>query len=244
MPDILQLVGFSALILVASMLPSILGFGGMLVLIASLSLFMDMKYSIALGTVFSLVAALARTVIFREYIDGKLVKYLALGIIPGSILGLYLFSIAESEVLTVIFGIFIIAYVVNKIVNPKFHFNPGRWVISLISFIFASTSSIIGATGPIMVILMQQRNYSEKQFIAMMAVIFLMNGSLKFIGYSYLGLINLDNIPIMVSTVVFATLGTIAGKKLVHRIPHKVLEYSVLALLLVYGVRAVWSGLL
>jgi uncharacterized membrane protein YfcA len=243
MPDIVTFIGFSALILFTSMLASILGFGGLLVLIACLSLFVDIKYSIALGTMYSLVASLSRTVIFRKYIEKKLVGYLAIGIIPGSILGLYLFSIAKSEVLSVFFGAFIIAYVVNKLINLKFHFTPSRWVISIVSFIFASTSSIIGATGPIMVILMQQLKNTENEFIAMMAVIFLINGLLKFIGYLYLGIINLDNIAIVISIVVFAIVGSIAGKKLVHKIPQKVLGYCVLAFLLVYGVRAIWSAL-
>ena len=91
---------------------------------------------------------------------------------------------------------------------------------------------------------MQQLKNTENEFIAMMAVIFLMNGLLKFIGYTYLGIINFDNILILISIVVFAIVGSIVGKKLVHKVPQKVMEYCVLALLLLYGVRHVLGGLL
>jgi uncharacterized membrane protein YfcA len=243
MSEIIRLIGFSTLILSVSMLSSILGFGGLLILIAGFSLFMDIKYSIALGTIFTLTSSLTRTVIFREYIDKKLVPYLFLGIIPGSILGLFLFSITKSKLLSIIFGVFIIAYVVNHFINPKFQFKPNRFAISSISFIFASSSSLIGATGPIMVMLMQQLKNKREEFIAMMAVIYTMNGILKFAGYLYLGVLNFGNMQLIISIILFSVIGSVLGKKLVHKIPQKILEYSILALLLVYGIHAIWGNI-
>jgi len=226
-----------------SILITIIGFGDMLILIAVLSLFYDIKIAIAIATLNAIFLQVTRTTAFRKHIDFKILKWLAIGIVPGSLIGLLLFNFSASNIIKLIFGLFLVAFVVQKFIQPSFKFKVGKHMFIFISFIFAITTAWIGATGPLLVVFMLQMKLDKKAFTTMMGLAFLISNGLKLIGYSSMGFISMQFIWLIIVLAAGSIIGTLIGKKVIDKIPHKIIEKFILLLLFILGLKTIWGAI-
>jgi uncharacterized membrane protein YfcA len=112
----LAVVGISGL--VAALVGSVAGTGGTLVLMPVLVMYFGIQDATVLVTIGNLSANLSRTAINRRDLDLRVVAWFALGAVPLSILGTWLFTITAPPVLTRLLGAFLLTVLVWRRLKP------------------------------------------------------------------------------------------------------------------------------
>ncbi len=118
-------------------------------------------------SVASLCANPSRVFFFYQYIDWKVIQRLTSGSILGAILGAWLFTQINVELIQIIIGIFLISYVFQyQFSKTKLQIHMRlRWFFPLgtmVSFL----SGLVGATGPVLNPFMLSYDLGKEQLVA------------------------------------------------------------------------------
>ena len=98
-----MLISFQALIILTlsavftSILAGTIGMGGGVILVGILASFVDIAYVIPLHAALMIVSNASRAVLFLKHIKRRIVCFYALGLLPGSLAGIYIFSNIFSQ---------------------------------------------------------------------------------------------------------------------------------------------------
>ena len=144
-------------------------------------------------SVAALIANPSRVYVFRKNIDWQIIRYLLPGTIFGSILGAWSFAQANSQVIQIILGIFLICYAArNTLKKPKYFFKMRlKWFFSL-GFCVSFLSGLIGATGPIQNPFMLNYGLSKENLIGTKAVNSLFMQFTKLLSYGFFGVLTFE----------------------------------------------------
>jgi uncharacterized protein len=226
-------------------LATMIGFGSKLALIAVLLFFFDMKSAVIITATFTIVSFSFRLFLFRKSFDKKLFLRMLVFLIPGIVIGLLIFKSIEAENLKLMFAVFLLLFVVYKILfqkEPKYKFTELTLGVGI--FFFGLMEATIGAAGPLMAIFLLHYGKRKEEFVAFAASMFLVSSIVRVSGYAYYGLINKSILPIIAIIAFISIIGNLAGKKLLKKMPVKVFEYLVLGMFFVIGMRDIVEKLM
>ena len=141
----------------------------------------------------ALIANPSRVYVFRKNIDWRVISYLIPGTILGAVLGAWSFSQANTQIIQIILGVFLISYVANeKLKKAQFIYKMRlQWFFSL-GFCVSFLSGLIGATGPIHNPFMLNYGLSKENLIGTKALNSLSMQITKIISYSFFGALTLE----------------------------------------------------
>ena len=141
----------------------------------------------------ALIANPSRVYVFRKNIDWRVIRYLIPGSILGAILGAWSFSQANTQIIQIILGVFLICYVANeKLKKAQFIYKMRlQWFFSL-GFCVSFLSGLVGATGPIHNPFMLNYGLSKENLTGTKALNSLFMQITKIISYSFFGALTLE----------------------------------------------------
>ena len=141
----------------------------------------------------ALIANPSRVYVFRKNIDWRVIRYLIPGSILGAILGAWSFSQANTQIIQIILGIFLISYVANeKLKNAQYIYKMRlQWFFSL-GFCVSFLSGLVGATGPIHNPFMLNYGLSKENLTGTKSLNSLFMQITKIISYSFFGALTLE----------------------------------------------------
>jgi uncharacterized membrane protein YfcA len=115
----------------------------------------------------SVFANPSRVFFFYQYIDWKVIRYLTSGSILGAILGAWLFTQINIELIQIIIGVFLISYVFQyQFSKTKLQIHmQRRWYFPL-GVLVSFLSGLVGATGPILNPFMLSYGLEKEQLVA------------------------------------------------------------------------------
>lgn len=196
--NILLLEGIVAL---AYFIRGLSGFGSGLVAIPLLALYLPLQIAVPTIAMLDNFAAAKHGLQHRERIVWQELLPLLPVMLVGVIAGVYLLQNMDTEMLQKGMGGFLLLYAVYMLSGllPQ----RKRSLTLALPFGLAGglVSSLLGTGGPFYVIYLHLRNQGKLEFRATVAMIFLMDGAVRMMGYLYSGL--LDTTVLLVAVAAF-----------------------------------------
>jgi len=228
--------------LASAFLGSVAGTGGTLVLMPVLVIYFGIQDATVLITVGNLAANISRTVASRRELDLKVVAWFALGAIPLSVLGTWLFTISAPEYMARLLGAFILGVVVWRRLKP--HPPPQRgavWFLP-VGAGFGFLSGLVPGVGVLMAPFYLAYGLTRNAYIGTdaFATVFMQVTKLATLGAAHF-----VTAAVVVNGLVlvpFMIFGTLIGKRLLERLPERGFTFIIEAVMVVSGLHFLLRG--
>jgi len=243
----------------AIIIGSTMGFGDSLVFIPISSLFIDARASIVIMGFWSMALSILNAINYRSFIDKKLLKKYTIPGFIGVILGSLLIIILETRWIEFGLGIFVLSYIVLKLIEIKKVKKNNEEMITLINqrnlnsipnylfysgaFSYSFLAALIGASGPINVVLLERTGYVRESFIGNFAIISVTINSFRLFMYVAN---NLFPIELLITFIIgFGVLFIVTkiGHKITPKIPKEKFELIILILLAIISIRLIINSI-
>jgi hypothetical protein len=227
---------FIILSLVAEVLGTVGGFGSSVFFVPMANYFMDFQSVLGITALFHLSSNITKIGFFRKGFDKKLMFYLGIPAILFVAIGAFLSKYANPELLTLVLGVFLIAFALLFIINKNLKVgatNKNAIIGGSLSGLFAG---LLGTGGAIRGATMSAFDLNKEKFIATSAIIDLGIDLSRSIVYTYNGYVHWDDMYLIPILVVVSIVGTFLGKKILDTITQAQFKRFVLFLLLGIGV--------
>jgi len=244
-PDLsaLAAAGLIALSLLTSALTAAAGIGGGLVLLGVLASFLPPVVVLPIHGVTQFGSNAGRAALLRQHIDRHILVPFVLGSLLGVAIGAKLFIALPTALLEAILGVFVLATVwLPKLKASKI---PLRG-FALVGIVGSFCTMFVGATGPFVASFISPERLERHAVVATHAACMTVQHLLKVIAFGFLGFAFLPWLPLLAAMITAGFLGTVLGKRLLDRLPHRIFAgvfkiiLTVLALRLLYAAASAW----
>lgn len=169
--------------------------GGATILIPCIVFILSAEMVAPIISMAALIANPTRAYAFRKNINWQIIHYLLPGSIIGAILGSWLFSMVDAQIIQIILGIFLLSYVLqNMLRQTNYTFKMKlSWFFPL-GVIVSFLSGLIGATGPIQNPFMLNYGVTKEYLVGTKAINSFFMQIAKLISYSYFGVFTSETI--------------------------------------------------
>lgn len=225
-----------------------------------MAFFIDLRVAIILSGFWSVLLSSLNAIKYRDQFDKKFWKKYVIPAVVGGIIGSSLIIIAPVQLLQLCLSVFIIIYITaklaeikktRKIISETGVFINEKTVESIPSPLFYTTAfsygflgGLIGAAGPINVVLLERTGHERESFIQNFAVASLTVGSVRLSIYLLNGLFPIDYFLVFLLGFPVIYLATKLGHAITPKIPKQTFQILVLILLLIIAIRLLLSALL
>jgi len=175
-------------------------------------------------------------------------RVLIAGAVPGTILGLLIFGLADADSFRIMIGLVALLFLAYRFfrflgwisVRPR-PFNPVLGVFW--GMIAGITSFISHAGGPAVAVHLLSQKMDKTTYQATSVVVFWISNTLKFVAYSWLGILTWQTLLADIYLVPAALLGTGLGIYAHRIVPERVYFAIVYTALLLAGSKLLYDGL-
>lgn len=205
------------------------------------------------------LAGCYRVIIFRHDINWRIIKWLLPGTILGAIIGASLFAtiVSKNNIhwLEILVGLVSLASGSISFLKKEIsHFNAETWYFMPFGFVTATLSGLIGASSPVINILLRKFALTPIQLVATRSFFLYVQQITKTITYiiflslglrhmALFGKIDFQHmVAFSIVVAIGASLGIYFGKRLLHNINEKLFKFLVNLVLILIGLRFVFSG--
>ena len=259
--DLINIFLILIVLVFANIIGSTIGFGDSLIFISITAFFINIRVAIVMMAFWSALLSLLNAVRYRAFFDRKFIGRYVIPAVIGTILGASLIVVAPTEWLQLLLALFTMIYVIAKgtemVKERKMRFQDPETIVIVKrsmssisppifyagSFTFGFISGLLGAGGPINVILLERTGHVRESFIENFAIASLIAGSIKLVLYTWNGLFPLDLIWLLALGLGLIYLSTMLGHWITPKIPEKKFQVLVLLLLVIISIRLILSAL-
>jgi uncharacterized membrane protein YfcA len=216
----LLLVGMS---FVTSALTGALGLGGGILMLAVMATFLAPAIVIPVHGVVQIGSNLGRAALMHASVARPLLIPFVLGSLIGAPLGALIVTELPRSLLLFLLGLFVLW----SCWAPKLR--PARLPPRLFALVGAATSFVtmfLGATGPFVAAFLDPERLSRHQVVATHAACMTVQHSFKVAAFTALGFAFLPWLPLLALMIGLGFLGTMAGKRLLDRLPEETFARS------------------
>jgi len=244
-PDVsgLAAAGLVALALLTSALTAAAGIGGGLVLLGVMASFLPPVVVLPVHGVVQLGSNAGRAALMRQHIDGRIVLPFALGSVIGIVIGAKLFVALPTPILQAILGAFVLACVWLPTLKAA---RIPHWAFAIVGLVGSFCTMFVGATGPFVASFIRPERLERHAVVGTHATCMTLQHTLKVVAFGFLGFAFLPWVPLLAAMIGAGFVGTMLGRRLLDRLPHRVFQQvfklilTVLALRLLYAAIVSW----
>ncbi len=241
----------------AMVVGSILGFGDSLIIIPLTALFIDVRIAVVLAAFWSMLLSTINSIKYRDHIDKLFVKkHIGPGIL-GVIIGSLLIIIAPLRWIEFSLGIFIMVFLIAKICEIRKEGRSNSEVAQELidinslhdalfytgAFSYGFLAGLIGASGPINVVLLEKTGHERESFIANFAFTSVIVNSFRLIVYVGSGLFPIEYLIVLLLGFIVIIVTTRFGHWLTPKIPKKKFNLIILMMLLIISLKLIITTL-
>jgi uncharacterized membrane protein YfcA len=231
---VLSATGLVLLSFLTSAITASLGLGGGLILLVVLASFLPPLVVIPIHAVVQLGSNFGRASLLRQHINWSITGYFLVGSIFGVILAGHIFVALPAEVLRTILGLFVLYSIWTPKLRPSNIPLPGFLGVGAAT---SFASIFVGGTGPLVSAFLSPENMSRKTWVATHALCMTGQHGLKGIIFGFLGFKFLPWLPTLIAMILFGFLGTLAGKRVLNRLPEKLFKRFFRVIMTLLGMR-------
>lgn len=173
-----QIIGVVVVVLFASFVSKLSGFGFGLVVVPLMTLFMNPQDAIVISTLLGLVTTLNQAWVEREHADRPVVHRLFLSACAGMPFGLVVFVFVPERGLRVVLGVVVVAAAVLLSRGYRMHHSSRRAELSL-GFVSGVLNTSLSTNGPPLVFLLHARRYEPNAFRGTISRVFLYSNAVS-----------------------------------------------------------------
>lgn len=219
----------------ASTLAAVAGFGGAAVLLPILVLVFGVRDAIPILTVAQLIGNLSRVWFNRGELEFRVVGWFALGGVPAALVGGFLFASAPLSFLTRILGIFLIGVVLYRHIGKGSTLRVPLRAFPILGAVFSFLSALLGSVGPIMIPFFLAYGLVKGGLIGTEALATVVMHVTKLVAYKSTAILTTTSMAVGVALGSIMILGSLAGKKILDRLPERIFVLLIEATLLIAG---------
>ena len=202
---------FCALTLLAAyFVRGITGFGSALVAVPLLSLLLPVTVVVPVVILLDYLSSLSHGVHHRKQVLWREIFPLTPFTLMGIVTALYLMKTVEPGALTLALGIFVMLYALYSLLQIKPQQGSRLWAVPL-GFLAGLVGTTFGTGGPFVVIYLPLRQLDKLTFRGTSAVIFLIDGGMRLVGYTLSGFFNQDLLLWTLLSIPLAVVGMWGG---------------------------------
>jgi uncharacterized membrane protein YfcA len=194
------------------------GIGGGLAMLGALAGTAPPGVVIAVHGLVQLGSNVGRTIVQRAHALWPLVARFTIGSLVGVVIGVYFITALPERVLMLLLGLFLLA--MTWLPKPRI---PGLASTGLLVGGGISTfiTMFVGATGPFVQALLLPLGLEKRQLIATHAACTMIQHLLKVFAFGALGFSFQDWLPLIAAMIASGFIGTLAGTRLLERMPER-----------------------
>jgi len=175
-------------------------------------------------------------------------RLLILGGVPGVVLGVALYRVADADAMRLLIGGISVLFVVWQVAQRSGRIHPVRrrlpgWAGLLVGVVTGFTSFVSHAGGPSAAVYLLSQRLDKTGYQASTVLIFWVLNIVKFVPYAWLGMFTWQTAAANLALAPFALLGTWLGVRAHRIVPERVFFGLTYVLLLVTGGKLIWDGL-
>ncbi|MER6000320.1 sulfite exporter TauE/SafE family protein [Nonomuraea sp. NPDC051941] len=235
------LLAAAVIILIASTVHAVTGFGYALVATPLLALAVDPHTAVVSTTMSALAMTITIAVRQRHHAEWKVAMIAMAGIVLGLPIGLWVYGVTSERLLTALIGVGVLGCTVMVWRRVKV---PGNVPVLVgVGLVSGALSTSTGTNGPPMVAAFQGMGYEPAKFRATLSAVFAGTSVFSLIGFAVAGQVNTQSLWIGLVGLPVVQLGWFAGNAIFSRIDPDRFRKVVLAALLVSAAVTLASAL-
>lgn len=229
--------GVAGIVLFASAMQALSGFGFALMAVPLLSLLIAPKDAVVIASMISLATTGLVSWRGRHSADGPLARRLIVASLCGAPFGLMVISFARAEVLRLILGVVVLTAVAALLRGVRVR--ESRAHDAVLGFVSGVLSTSLSTNGPPLVFLLQSRAMAPDRFRATINQVFVVANVVALSLFATAGLVSTGVVEASIAALPAAAVGVQIGTRLRARVSPERFRHVVLALLTLSGISAI-----
>lgn len=223
--------------LVTSALSGMTGMAGGVIFLSLVASVMDAGLAVPLHAAVQLVSNASRLIFFMRYIRWSVVGFFVLGMLPGAVIGIGIFSLLDEHVIKLSMGLFILLMVFAPLEKSE---REGRYSVFVpVGFIAGLLGIFFGSTGPLTARFFLRGDISKEELVGTKASCQALTHLVKIPLFGFIGVNVFQFGVVLVYLALAVVVGTFIGMKSLHRISETVFRKIFKALLTMLALRII-----
>lgn len=238
----LQVVLSIIIIFLAYTVKGLSGFGSGLIAIPLLAFMFPLSFIVPVLGLLSYSGTLMQSIHLRKQVVWRDM----LPLIPFSLLGIFvaiwLLVNVDANSLVMALGGFVLLYSIYSLLPLPVHTGGRRWAV-VAGSCGGMVGALFGTGGPFYVVYLKMRQLDKGQFRATMAMIFLVDGGARIVGYAMSGLFTMQTLWLSLILFPVLLLGMYVGHHLHIRIEQKRFNQVISLILMLSGLMLLYKAM-
>lgn len=244
MTDASVLILLSSVSFAAWFTSMLVGGGSPLILIPLVTLILGAQSVAPVLTIGSVLGNAQRGVLLWKHIDWSLTLWQMPGVLVGSLLGAYAFTLVDAEGLQVFIAIALLYLVLRAMVGDRLNlptFTIQAWHFLPLGFLNATASGLIGSTGPILNPAYLSYGLEKESMVATRAANLTLTHVVKILAYTALGVLTPQLVGYGLIIGCAALPANWLGKKVLEKMSADQFQFAVVSFVGISGVWMLWQ---
>jgi uncharacterized membrane protein YfcA len=234
---------FFILAFVSEIVGTISGFGSSVFFVPLAGMLFDLKTTLALTGILHIFSTSAQVLLFRKFIDWKLMLKIGIPSVAFVLLGAQLNKTLDLKYAEVAMGIFLIAFSMTFLIKKDLKFSPTNFNAITGGALAGFLAGLIGTGGAIRGATLAAFSLPKDSFVGTSAGIDFGVDLSRTIVYLYNGYLDAKYFWYIPVLLVLAYAGAFIGKKILSRIPERTFKKIVLTLIFAIGIVMIYGFL-
>lgn len=241
---LIQIIFCSLVILSASFIKGVTGFGFALLAVPFLSLIFPMQIVVPAMSLFNLVTSLVILFKLRERIKAYYFIPMFIASLGGIPLGIYALKYVSSDTLRLLTGIMVVIFSIQMLGKVKLAKHFLSLPIVFAGFISGALTSAISVGGPPLVIAMNRKGYKKDRFRGVFAWFSVFSSFFVTVAYLMKGMIEMQSINIAIFCIPILFFGSHLGAKFSNKVDPEKFRKIVIGINIITGTFIIISSLI
>lgn len=202
-----------------SVIAGMMGVAGGVLFLGILASFVETTYVVPLYAAVMIVSTSSRSVLFHKHINWRIVLRYAMGLLPGALLGIYVFRLFPKDLIKLLMGIFILVAVFLPVTKKEKLLDAG--IFFPVGLVAGFIGIFFGASGPLTSSFYIRQGIIKEALIATKATCAMLDHTLKISLFGLIGINVLAYGNLVLYLILAVIPGIYVGKRLVNKISDK-----------------------
>ena len=236
MEELIKIVAVVAATAVGFTIAGVAGFGGGVVALPVLVWVFGVREAIPILSISQLLSTGSRVWLHRDGSNWRVVRYFALGSLPLSVLGSFIFISIDTTVLVRILGVMMLLFVVYTRLPIGRDFNMKLWAFAPMGAATGFGSAFLGIPGPFAAVFYLAYGLAASPYIGTSSLGMGIIQVPKLIIFGTSGLLTLRVLLLGFGLGAIAASTAYLGRAILRKVPEKVFPWIITTMLVVSGI--------